>query len=210
MAIICPTIMTTSDDPHVFRAMMERIGGLGQRVQVDLMDGDFAPHHNISPEAIWWPEGVMADVHLMYQYPRLAVEQLISLRPHTIILHAESRDDLVDLFSIIHESGIKTGLALLRTTDVSEARSLIEQVDHVMIFGGDLGADGQGELAALDRVSDVRAINPSVEVGWDGGANQSNVQRISKAGVDVINVGSALRNSEDPKSVYDHLVSLVA
>lgn len=210
--------MPTNDDPHLFRAGMERLGGLASRLQIDLMDGDFAPHRNTDPGSIWWPEGVKADIHLMYLYPEEAVHTLLALHPHMIILHAESHGNLPALMQLIQEAGVKAGVALLRTTPVSDAAHLIQSADHVLLFGGELGGDGVAELAALDKVSQVRELfvntsddeNAHIEIGWDGGANTGNIALIVGSGIDVVNVGGALRNASDPAEVYTQLTRLAA
>lgn len=217
MPVICPAIMPTSDDPVAFREMMERLGPISPRCQIDLMDGQFAPHHNTEPADIWWPEGKEVDIHLMYLYPAEAVQTLLTKRPSLIIIHAEAHGDLPEVMRQIQEAGVKAGVALLRTTSVEDARELIEIADHVLLFGGELGGDGEAELAALDKVAAVRAIHDDlsddedarIELGWDGGANASNVVLIAGAGIDVINVGGALRNTDNPEYVYHQLTSLL-
>lgn len=216
MAIICPTIMPTSDSPEAFTVMMQRLGVLAPRLQIDLMDGQFAPHHNTIPDHVWWPEGKRADIHLMYLHPEEAVRELIMKQPNMIILHAEAHGDLPEIMREIQEAGVKAGVALLRTTNVEDARELIEIADHVLLFGGELGGDGVAELGALDKVARIREIHENIsddedariEIGWDGGANEGNVLLLAGSGIDVINVGGALRNAEEPAYVYRKLVSL--
>jgi len=218
MAIICPTIMPTSDSPEAFTEMMQRLGVLALRLQIDLMDGQFAPHHNTIPDHVWWPEGKKADIHLMYLHPEEAVRELLLKRPNMIIIHAEAHGDLPGIMQEIQEAGVKAGVALLRTTNVEDARELIEIADHVLVFGGELGGDGVAELAALDKVSQIRAMRDDIfdqevahiEIGWDGGANKGNVVLLAGSGIDVINVGGALRHADDPADMYHELVSLVA
>lgn len=215
MAIICPAIMPTSDSQEVFDTMMKRLGKVSPRLQIDLMDGHFAPNRNTDPDKIWWPEGIKADIHLMYLYPQEVLSTLIAKRPHMIIVHAETHGNLPEVMRQIQEAGIKAGVALLRATPVEDARELIEIADHVLLFGGELGSSGQAELAALDKVTRVREIHSDlvdidsgIEIGWDGGANESNVLLLTGSGIDVINVGGALRNAEDPEHVYQKLLSL--
>lgn len=217
MTVVCPTIMPTSDDAHVFRNIMERLGGLGPRIQIDLMDGQFAPHRNTEPSNLWWPDGVKADIHLMYLHPEEALGDLLQLQPHLIILHAEAEGDLTERIRQIQSAGVKAGVALLRASLVEDYKELIRLADHVLLFGGELGGDGAAELSALDKVAEVRALfsnlsddeDASVEIGWDGGANQDNIRRIADAGIDVINVGGALRKAEDPSRVYQELCQLL-
>src|ERR1700728_375541 len=88
---ICPTV--TAYDMHEYRAQIERLVPFAKRVHIDLMDGVFAP--TVSPELarIWWPEELMADIHLMYQKPMDSLEQLVALHPHMVIIHAEADGD---------------------------------------------------------------------------------------------------------------------
>jgi ribulose-phosphate 3-epimerase len=216
MAIICPTIMPTSDSPEAFTSMMQRLGVLAPRLQIDLMDGQFAPHHNTIPDHVWWPEGKKADIHLMYVHPEEAVRELLLKHPNMIIIHAEAHGDLPEIMREIQEAGVKAGIALLRTTNVEDARDLIEIADHVLLFGGELGGDGVAELGALDKVAQIRALRDNIsddedariEIGWDGGANEDNVLLLAGSGIDVVNVGGALRNATDPVHVYRKLVGL--
>lgn len=209
--------MPTSDDPHVFRNMMERLGSLGPRIQIDLMDGRFAPHRNTDPNSLWWPEGVKADIHLMYLRPEEVIDSLLQLQPHLVILHAEAEGDLAGQIRQIQSAAVKAGVALLRASLVEDHKELIRLADHVLLFGGELGGDGTAELSALDKVAEVRAVfnnisddeDASVEIGWDGGANQDNIRRIADAGIDVINVGGALRKAENPAKAYEELCQLL-
>lgn len=208
MAIICPTVMPGGDDPHIFRAMMERVGSLAPRLQIDLMDGGFAPHHNIAPEKLWWPEGVEADLHVMYRQPAAIISSLLALKPHLILFHAESDGDIAALLSRVKASEGKAGVVLLPETSVESAQSLVEQADHILIFGGKLGEPGQADLSQLEKVAAIRQLNPQVEIGWDGGANTDTIPTIAAAGVDIINVGAALQRALNPEVEYQKLTDL--
>ncbi len=61
----------------------------------------------------------------------------------------------------------------------------------------------------MEKVKRVRKAYPDIEIAWDGGVNDSNIEQISNAGVDVINVGGYLSKAEDPKKAYDTLSSLI-
>ena len=201
--------MPRSNDPHEYRDLMERMASVTDRLQVDLMDGQFAPNKNIAPVQLWWPENTQVDIHLMYTNPAKELTTLISLRPHMIIFHYESNGDIEEYINHVKHCGIKAGVALLPQTPVAYARAAIQAADHVLIFGGALGESGVADLAQLDKVPAIRAINPGVEIGWDGGANIDTVTKISAAGVNVINVGSAISDAHDATDAYRTLTELV-
>jgi len=161
----------------------------------------------VPPEKVWWPQGVIADIHAMVMRPEEYVDRLIGLKPHLIIFHAEVQNWFEADFRKIKKYGIKTGLALLKTTVPSTVADLIRMVDHVLIFSGDLGHyGGNASLMQLEKVRLIKAINPNLEIGWDGGVSIDNAFTLSQGGVDVLNSGGAINKADDPASVYDKLV----
>ncbi|HET7630446.1 MAG TPA: hypothetical protein VFK03_03665, partial [Candidatus Saccharimonadales bacterium] len=140
MSLICPTVLAS--DPAGYKAQMELAAGLGNRLQIDLMDGDFAEPRSVNLAQVWWPDEVKADIHLMYRRPAEQLESLVSLKPNLVIIHAEADGNLVGVIEHLNKFDIKTGLALLKTTTPDQAADLIKLVDHVLIFSGDLGKFG--------------------------------------------------------------------
>ena len=208
--VICPSVTPSNPDPHVYREQIERIG-FAERVQIDLMDGVFAPNRNLSPIQVWWPDSMLADIHLMYQKPSEQLETLISLKPHLIILHIEADGNIEDYLSHIKRFGIKAGVALLADTPVEQAHGCIELADHVMLFAGKLGSfGGVADLSIAQKIAQIRAIRPDVEIGWDGGVNADNINILADAGVDVCAVGGFIQRNADPQTAYQQLLTLLA
>ncbi len=209
MAVVVPSVTPSTSDPHVYREQIERIA-FAPRIQIDLMDGDFAPNKNTNPIQIWWPDGTLADIHLMYRYPAEHLETLISLKPHMIILHAEAEADIESMLKHIKRFGIKAGVALLADTTVESAHGMIAVADHVMVFAGKLGSfGGVADMTVVDKIPKILAIHPDVEIGWDGGVNETTIKQIVDAGVSVLDVGGAIQRSDDPIASYKKLVSLI-
>lgn len=207
---ICPCVTPSSPNPQLYREQVERVS-FASRIQIDLMDGVFAPNKNTNPIQVWWPEGILADIHLMYQDPSEHIGTLVSLKPNLIIFHIESDGDIKEYLSHVKHFGVKAGLAILADTPVEQAQASIEVADHVMLFAGKLGHfGGEAQLGALEKISQIKQINPEVEIGWDGGVKLSNIKQIAKAGVNVINVGGSIQLADNPKSAYDELVSAVS
>jgi 3-keto-L-gulonate-6-phosphate decarboxylase len=51
-------------------------------------------------------------------------------------------------------------------------------------------------------------LKPSLEIGWDGGVNTSNVQQFINGGVDVLNVGGFIQHAHNPQAAYLELEHL--
>lgn len=206
MAAIVPAILT--DDPAVFQAQLEEYKLFSRRIQIDASDGTFAPSATVPLNNVQFPDGLTLDIHVMSARPSEHLATILALKPALCIIHAEVDDNLAGLTTELHAAGIKVGLALLKGTFPGKVKDLITNVDHVMIFAGDLGHQGGAiDMLQIEKVPLIRAIKPDVEIGWDGGSNLSNVRALAHAGVDVINVGSALSRASDKAAMYQSLVA---
>lgn len=207
MAVICPTITATSNT--LYAQQMNEVAHFAKRIHIDLADGVFAPTKLIDPKDAWWPVGVTADVHLMYETARPFLHELIALEPHMIILHAESVGNFYELAKDIRSHGIKVGIALLADTPVRKILPAIDDIDHVLIFSGDLGYfGGHANLSHLQKIAEIKRYNASVEIGWDGGINTKNIHKLILGGVDVLNIGGAIHLSKNPLKAYNELKAL--
>ncbi len=206
MSIVVPAITEQSVDD--VNAAWLKMQPFASRVHLDLMDGQFAPGEPIPLGSLSWSEGWNVDIHLMYQQPmeQLTAITAMSPKPSLVIFHAEAEGDLLAFAKGLHDAGIKAGLALMRSTVPADKTDLIAAIDHVLIFSGDLGKHGgKANMLQLEKVQLIHAINPEIEIGWDGGVTVDNAYTMALAGIDVINVGDALASAEDPAEVYRKL-----
>lgn len=205
MSIIVPTVMAETIEQ--LKDSIETLQPFAKRVHFDLADGDFAPTILVQPDVLYWPEGWQVDIHLMYARPSEQLAQVARLKPHMIILHAETQEDIVPHLRYIKEQGIRAGVALLKTTVPSTVEGAIKEADHVMIFSGDLGKfGGTASLMQLEKIRLVKKIKPEVEIGWDGGVSLENAYTLAQGGVDILNVGGAIAKAGSPADVYNGLV----
>lgn len=206
MAEVAPCITVESMDDY--QAAIERLKPFAERVHIDISDGEFAPTNLVGADQLSWPSEWRVDIHAMVTKPSQHLDALIERKPHTIILHAEANENLLPIINHIKQAGIRTGLALLKTTVPKTISGLLEIVDHALIFSGNLGHyGGKASMMQLEKVRLVRMIHPDIEVGWDGGASLDNAYSLSQGGVDVINSGGAINSADDPEAVYRKMVS---
>ena len=202
--IIAPAIL--AETAEQYKEQVERVTGFAERVHIDLSDGEFAPTFTIGVSELWAPEGWLVDVHVMANDLNEYVPKLIALRPNLILVHAEARSDVVAALRQIKQAGIRAGLVLLRPTVPRTVEAMIQEAEHVMIFSGELGRfGGTASLMQLEKIRLIKAINPNIEIGWDGGITTENAYSLVQGGVNVLNVGSAIQKSSDPHMVYTRL-----
>lgn len=203
---IVPAILT--DNKQDFRTQVERINIFTRRAQIDVTDGTFAPAQTLDITNIWWPKNWEADLHLMVARPSEQLDTVLKLSPSLCILHAEASEDLMPSFERLKNAGIKTGVALLPSTYPGDVKQYIDFADHVLIFAGQLGVQGNpADLMQMEKIPLVRNMKPEVEIGWDGGANETNVRALAHADLDVINVGAAISQAENPAAMFEELVA---
>lgn len=206
MTVVAPCITVETVD--MYKETIERLKPFAERVHIDISDGEFAPTFLLGPDQMTWPENWQVDIHAMVARPSEHLDTIIKMKPNLIILHAEADEDLSPSIQKIKQANIKVGLALLKTTVPKTVAHLIESVDHVLIFSGNLGHyGGTASMMQLEKVRLVRNINPKVEIGWDGGAAVSNAFSLAQGGVDVINSGGAINKADDPEKVYRDMIA---
>lgn len=216
MTIIAPTI--TTNDPAVYARRLEDFLTFAPRIQIDITDGQFAPSQTINLNQVYWPPAdkreCKIDLHLMLQRPIDWLDQIVAVVPDKVILHAESDDAgrmLPRIYEHLQRFGMQVGVALLPETQPADVADIIRVVDSVLIFGGHLGYQGGvADLTQLGKIPAIQQINSTVTIEWDGGANLSNVSQIATAGVDQINIGSAISGASDPAAAYRQLVEVVS
>ncbi len=202
---ITPTV--TARDPDEYRRQTNRLVSFATRIHIDVADGVFTPVKLTPVDQVWWPGGVRADLHVMYQKPFVHYKTYLSLGPQMVIVHAEAEGQFVPFAELMHRHGIEVGVALKAETPVELIRPALNWIDHILIFSGNLGHfGGQADLALLDKVRQLRQLKPQLEIGWDGGINNTNVQALVRGGVDVLNVGGYIQHAADPRMAYGSLV----
>jgi ribulose-phosphate 3-epimerase len=208
MVDICPTV--TVSDSEDYQQYMERLAPFVVRVHIDLADGSLTENKLINPDQIWWPGGVRADIHVMSKQPVKYLPLLLDLKPQLIIIHAEADGEFKWLADTLHNNGIETGVALLTATPADLLFKSLHLIDHVLIFSGNLGRyGGQANPLLLNKVRSLKAMKPQLEIGWDGGVNDSNVAPLVAGGVEVLNVGSYLERATSFEEAYSRLEKAV-
>lgn len=201
MATISPAIL--AGDEQSYHKQMENIANFASRIQIDLTDGRFADSKTVTPEDAWWPVGFKPDFHLMFYDPLPAIKEILEHQAHMIIVHAEAEGDFTAVKALCRENGVKVGVALLPQTNVEVIQNSLNEIDHVLIFSGDLGHfGGQADTALLGKVTRLKQLRPELEVGWDGGINEQNIAELVLGGVDVLNVGGYIQESENPEKAF--------
>ena len=207
---IIPTI--TVEESRKYTEEITKLA-FAPKLHIDIADGIFAPNKTVNFAQVYTNIGQNFDLHLMVEDPAKFLHEIVSLAPETVIFHAENFANNSDKFSEVHDFlakfGIKSGVAILPKSAPENFAKIIENADEILIFGGHLGFQGgQADLKNLAKIHEIRELNPSAEISWDGGANEKNIREIVTAGVEKVNVGSAISRAKNPEEEYEKLVKI--
>lgn len=199
--LVIPAIL--SDQLPVIQSQLDRIQRETNltRVQIDIVDPEFADNITISPIDILQLDlhAFQVDVHLMTNDPINDVVECSQVPGiHTVISQVEHMSSQRAFLDHIKSYNLKVGFALDLTTPIEaiEAESWgdLSVMQAMGIKAGKQGQNFAPEI--LRKVQTIRDTHPSLEILVDGGVKPENVFAIQGAGANGIAVGSYLWESE--------------
>ena len=210
MTKIIPTIFTNNIAD--FNQLFNVYKTLSDRIQIDIAEARFAQFSTIDLPSVSVPADWKGDLdlHMMVASPSSYLPTIIKLHPSLCIFHAECNENLLPIFEQLSNAGIKTGVALLKSTYPGDIKPYLQTADHALIFGGTFGKQGaEADLLQLEKAALIKEIDSNIEISWDGGAVLDNVRNIAHNNIDIINVGSALSRSQNITEAYKALTAEV-
>jgi len=205
---IVPAILTES--PEALAGMVRGAETYAEFVQVDIMDGLFVPSRSIvCPDIAALEPRLRWEAHLMVRQPEEQAQPFARAGAERIVFHFEAGADPRRTIELIRKEGVGAGLAVNPETPLEAIMPLADSVDSILfltVHPGFYGAKFLPEV--LDKVAQLRARRPDLEIGVDGGIKEGNVAEVARLGVDYICVGSAIFMQPDPAGAYRRLQAL--
>jgi ribulose-phosphate 3-epimerase len=175
-------------------------------IHLDIMDGLFVPNISIGQPVIASIKKQAQkplDVHLMIVDPDRYVESFIQAGASILTVQLEACIHLHRSIHQIKKFGARAGVAINPHTPVSALEEIAADADMFLIMTVNPGFGGQSFIpSSLEKVARLKELlnrkNSNALIQVDGGVNTSNALELKKAGVDVIVVGSAIFNSNNP------------
>ncbi|TCK04020.1 ribulose-phosphate 3-epimerase [Phorcysia thermohydrogeniphila] len=190
-------------------------------LHVDVMDGRFVPNITVGipvVESIRKVTELPLDVHLMIVEPEKYIPDFIKAGADWVSFHYEAATHHHRIVTMIKELGAKAGIVLNPSTPVSLLEEILPFLDFVLIMSVNPGFGGQKFIEAsvqkirkLKKLIDEKELKVTIEV--DGGIKVDNVEKVIKAGAEVIVAGSAVfrgnirENVKKFKEKFETLIS---
>ena len=219
MIVLSPSLLA-SDFANLEREISKVYENGCEYLHLDIMDGVFV--NNISfglpiISSIRKISRAVFDVHLMITNPARYVAEFANAGADIINFHVEackSNEEIFDTLKLIEKCQKKRALAIKPNTPVEVLAPFLGLLDMVLVMSVEPGFGGQAFIeSSLEKISCLRDIKREkgykFDIQVDGGVNLENVERIKKAGANIIVAGSSIFGADESeiKSVIDTLKS---
>ena len=183
--------------------LKEQVAVLNERADmyhVDIMDGHFVKNITLSPFFVSTLKRVSKlpiDVHLMTEYPDDYIEELGKGGADYICPHAETiNKDAFRIINKIKSFGCKAGIVLNPATPIEWIKYYIHLLDKITVMTVDPGFAGQPFIPEMvDKIKELKKLkeenNYKYLIEVDGSCNEKTFEILTKAGAEVLIVGSS-------------------
>lgn len=163
-------------------------------MHLDVMDGIFVENKTYTFEQFYDIVKFITkpkDVHLMVSDVKKYIDEFTNLNPEFITFHYEAVSEVSSVINYIHEKGIKVGISIKPSTDISEIVDYLNYVDLVLVMSVEPGRGGQtfidSSVKKIEQLYNLREnqnYNYLIEV--DGGINDQTIKLCEKADICVV------------------------
>jgi ribulose-phosphate 3-epimerase len=170
------------------------------RIQWDVMDGQFVPNLTFGPDVIAACRSaceVAFEAHLMCERPEELLPRYVEAGCDLVILHPESLRQPHHTYGVVRDLGARCGVALSPATPLVHVEHVLDLLDLILVMTVSPGFGGQRYLASMEpkitaarRLVDASRLDIEIEV--DGGIGPDTIAGAAAAGADVFVSGSAL------------------
>ena len=180
-------------------------------IHVDVMDGKYVkgktmPFSELSTIGNYTRKRL--DVHFMVSKPLKLIDLYATLNVFCLTFHLDILDDLDLIINRCRDYGIKVGIAVNPSQDISLVYNYLDKIDLVLVMGVNPGLPGQKfiedtptKINTLRKEIEKRKLNTLISV--DGGLNLENVKYLQNC--DILVSGSTITNSNDYQEIITKL-----
>jgi len=180
-------------------------------LHIDVMDGHFVPNITLGPaiiKSLRKDVNMVFDAHLMIENPDQYIKEFVDAGCDLIVVHQEACKHLHRTIQNIKSYGIKAGVALNPATPIETIKYVLEDIDMVLIMTVNPGFGGQSFIESMiPKIKELKSLidkkGLKVDIQVDGGIKPDNVDKVVKAGANIIVAGSAIFNSDDIQDTVD-------
>jgi len=174
-------------------------------LHVDVMDGHFVPNLTIGPvvvESIRKVTKIPLDVHLMITDPDKYAPEFIKAGANWVSIHPDTCPDPNATLKKIRQLGAKPSVAVNPDVTLEKVERCFPDIDMILMMTVFPGFGGQAFIPdVLPKIEQIRKVigerKLPILVEADGGIKTDNIDRVVRAGAEVIVSGSGIFKTPD-------------
>lgn len=218
LPILAPSILA-ADFTNLESDIKNAIKGGANWIHCDIMDGHFVPNISFGPGVVMQVSKIAGDafidVHLMIENPDDFIDSFVDAGADMITVHYETTPHLHRSIQKIKSHGIMAGVVVNPATSLYNIEPILEYVDMVLIMTVNPGFGGQSFIeSSYNKIKELVDIRETGEYGFliqiDGGTNLKNIQKIAKAGADVLVAGNSVFSAKDIPARVKELIGKIS
>ena len=194
--LIVPAIIAKSQNE--LEKMLQRVIGKVERVQLDIMDGDFVPNKSLDFD-FEIPYDFEYEAHLMVKHPFKWIDKIVN-KVDIITVHVESIKDIEKVIDYVTKEGKKINLALIPETKYPTVIDYMGIIDGILVMTVDPGSyciNKEFNPKTLQKIRQLREIDSTISIEVDGCMNPENARLTKNAGANIFASGSYIFKSEN-------------
>lgn len=177
-------------------------------LHIDVMDGHFVPNISIGPVVVEWVRKVTAiplDVHLMITDPDKYAPEFIKAGANWVSIHPDTCVNPNATLQKIHELGAKASIAVNPDVSLDSVTNCFADIDMLLMMTVFPGFGGQAFIPeVLPKITEARRMidqeKRPILIEVDGGIKVDNIERVVRAGGEVIVSGSGIFKTSSYKT----------
>jgi ribulose-phosphate 3-epimerase len=217
MALIAPSLLA-ADFARLGEALHTIEAAGAPMLHVEVMDGHFVEDISVGQpfvRTLRKATKLVLDLHLLIERPERFIAEFLELGADRISVHLEATTRLHRVLEQIRKQGVKAGVALNPATPIETVVDLVGELDYVSVLCSDPGLSERTfilrsveKVRAAASLRDERRADFAIQV--EGGIRFEHIEQLTRAGADILVVGSAIFNSDDPKARLSEMLRLVS
>lgn len=206
MLEVIPTVLT--NDPQELKQLINQAEEVVDRVQVDIIDGQFADNKTVDPSVFEMVEtNLKLDFHLMTKEPADWVERTVRAMADRVIGQIEMMQSQAEFVERVIEKEVGVGLGIDLRTPVSNLDpEVLVKLDVILLMSVPAGFGGQKfdekvieKIELLEKARKKEKLNFKICI--DGGVTLEVIKSLADAGADEVSIGRRLYKGDLEKNI---------